>query len=58
MKDRTCMTCQWNANGYCRRNPPAMPYPNSRQDVACWPPVQSDDWCGEYQRHREDDFPW
>lgn len=64
MKDETirCKTCRFfdpekipayegrdEYHGYCVRFPPVINF--SDWGNRCWPYVQKDDWCGEYNRH-------
>lgn len=54
MAEPTCSTCRFSAPGAekvpgaleCRRNPPVG---QSRRELASWPQVSADAWCGEFE---------
>lgn len=49
------------ARGWCKRRAPLPHYVDGddfvREVLALWPIVDSDDWCGEFERHNEGDWP-
>ena len=56
--ERRCETCMWllkvnsaYAWNACRRYPPAR---SARTGRGLWPPVERDDYCGEWQMHAEE----
>lgn len=62
MNGMVCATCMYfqvdesrDDKGECRANAPRPTSLNARDNsvlYACWPVVQDDDWCGEWEGAR------
>lgn len=49
MDGKTCETCRFYNQGYCKRFPPVIPPLGSDgRDYNRWPVVSTHEWCGEW----------
>lgn len=59
MAEECCGNCrfwkQTEYKGVCRRRPPVWTGPDDSNDegMFCFPDVRADNWCGEWEPHRE-----